>query len=511
MELKKLIDSAPLYLPAVGYCLSLEQEFIKAKDDTEDSDVEDSRYFPPLFKEDIDVYQKENTDKPWSLEDRLNIETESTDSGGCEVQNNSTDGNETSDDELDKYSAYEYNIFNRGLERRDYGTTEVTIIKGIQKNISRLYSMREYVCSYDGLNEDGLTIQGTTFTKMGDIEREDVERWYNAAKNSGFGNVSAQETQQNPMIRSSRELDATQFNVEQTTLDFIAEIWARHLTPQKVNVQPYKLVIYGPGDHFTWHKDTPETNLCGTFLISIFSDCAPRDVFEILQNGVSKTWHHELHEWCAFYPDTPHRVSPLVSGYRAILSFKVFAQDSDFITEDLAREKSLKMDGLLDEIAKSTRTIKSLGILLKHHYGYNSKSVYGCDEILLKYLKDQDLRVDLKLVLIHMKAVGPNPSFASEKRSVKSSVYYLTDDALDVVRQKLRESASPPSKRRRKNPQNNSGEGIVFIDGVRRNKSGLWESQLQQAAENTGNESRPSAEDSVYVRYAAVIKVPDAK
>ena len=128
------------------------------------------------------------------MEDRLNIETESTDSGGCEVQNNSTDGNETSDDELDKYSAYEYNIFNRGLERCDYGTTEVTIIKGIQKNISRLYSMREYVCSYDGLNEDGLTIQGTTFTKMGDIEREDVERWYNAAKNSGFGNVSAQET-----------------------------------------------------------------------------------------------------------------------------------------------------------------------------------------------------------------------------------------------------------------------------------------------------------------------------
>ena len=64
VELKKLIDSAPLYLPAVGYCLSLEQEFIKAKDDTEDSDVEDSRYFPPLFKEDIDVYQKENTYKP---------------------------------------------------------------------------------------------------------------------------------------------------------------------------------------------------------------------------------------------------------------------------------------------------------------------------------------------------------------------------------------------------------------------------------------------------------------
>jgi len=210
-------------------------------------------------------------------------------------------------------------------------------------------------------------------------------------------------------------------------------------------------------------------------------------------------------------PDTPHRVRPVVSGYRAILSFKGFAQDSDFIMEDLARQKSLKMDGLLDEIAKSITTIKSLGILLKHHYGYNSKSVYGCDQILLKYLKDQDLRVDLKPVLIHMKAVGPNPIYDSEESLVESSVYYLTDDALDVVRQKLHERSSPPSKRRRKcckNPQKYSGEGIVFIDGVRKNKSGLWESQ---AAENTGNESRPSAEDSVYVRYAAVIKVPEAK
>ena len=51
----------------------------------------------------------------------------------------------------------------------------------------------------------------------------------------------------------------------------------------------------------------------------------------------------------------------------------------------------------------------------------------------------------------------------------------------------------------------------MFIDGVRRNKSGLWISQIDEAAENLGNESRPHSEDSVYVRYAAVIKASEAK
>ena len=394
-------------------------------------------------------------------------------------------------------------------KKRTPKTKEVKIIKRIQKTLSRLYTMKEFAWSFDKLEEDGLIVQGTSFAMMKDIKREDVERWYNSANNSSFGNVAAQQTQQDPKVRSSRELDATQFTVEQKTLDRIAKIWAKHLTPESVTVQPYKLVIYGPGDHFTWHKDTPEEKLCGTFLISIFSDCKPKDVFEILQNGVSKTWLHEKDEWCAFYPDTPHRVRALVSGYRAILSFKVFAQDSDF-----TRDKSSKSEGLMDEIMKGIKKVKSIGILLKHHYGYNSKSVYGCDQILLKHLKDRGLKVELKPVLIHMNGVGPDHyDRRSNKSSVESSVYYLTDDALDVVRQKLRGKSSPPAKRRRKSQKSleNSQENIVFIDGVRMNKSGLWVSQIDEAAENLGNESRPHSEDSVYVRYAAVIKASEAE
>lgn len=148
------------------------------------------------------------------------------------------------------------------------------------------------------------------------------------------------------------------------------------------------------------HKDTPEEKLCGTFLISIFEDCKPKNVFEILQNGVSKTWLHKRNEWCAFYPDTPHRIGVLESGFRAILGFKVFAQDSDFI-----RDKSSTIESLMDEIMTGIKKVKLIGILLKHHYGYNSKSIYGCDEILLKHLKDRGLNVELVPVLTTLTSI----------------------------------------------------------------------------------------------------------
>ena len=132
---------------------------------------------------------------------------------------------------------------------------------------------------------------------MGDISRKDVETWYASAVDSGFGNVALQQTQHDAKIRSSREFDASNFSVEQKTLDKIADTWARYFVPESVVAQPYKLVIYGPGDHFSVHKDTPERNLCGTFLISLFEDCEPKGVFEISQDGDSQIWSSDQGKW----------------------------------------------------------------------------------------------------------------------------------------------------------------------------------------------------------------------
>ena len=90
-----------------------------------------------------------------------------------------------------------------------------------------------------------------------------------------------QQTQHDPKIRSSGELDNSDFSVEQEALDEIAKMGAKYFVPGSVVAKPYKLVIYRPGDHFSIHKDTPEKDLYETFFISLVEDCEPKVVFEV--------------------------------------------------------------------------------------------------------------------------------------------------------------------------------------------------------------------------------------
>jgi hypothetical protein len=133
-------------------------------------------------------------------------------------------------------------------------------------------------------------------------------------------------------------------------------------------------VIYGPGDHFSFHKDTPEKNLCGTFLISLFEDCEPKDGFET-SHGDSTVWSSaEMQNgWCAFYPDIPHRVNVLESGYRAILSFKIFVEEpgvKEPRCQSWGEVESNLVNTIVDGIEKAGFP---LGILMKNHYGYDMR------------------------------------------------------------------------------------------------------------------------------------------
>ena len=175
----------------------------------------------------------------------------------------------------------------------------------------------------------------------------------------------------------------------------------QRFVPESVMVQPYKIVIYGPGDHFQPHRDTPEENLCGTFLISLFEDCKPNSVFEISEHGEHKTWHSDRgNGWCAFYPDIPHRVKPLDSGYRAILSFKLFSKEFERPVE-WSTNTATKIK--VDDFAKDIQNLQiPVGILCNHDYGYESKSIYGSDKLLLDAFKSKGLQVEMKPVLIRL-------------------------------------------------------------------------------------------------------------
>lgn len=98
--------------------------------------------------------------------------------------------------------------------------------------------------------DNSINVLGEETASLNDITMEDVKKWYSTGINSGFGNVIKQEIKHDSHVRSSRELDASQFTVSQELLDNIAMTWGEEFMPQSVMAQPYKIVIYGPGDHF---------------------------------------------------------------------------------------------------------------------------------------------------------------------------------------------------------------------------------------------------------------------
>ena len=385
--------------------------------------------------------------------------------------------------------------------RRSENTDDKKLEK-LQEKLVEIYGIQGFRIKNFGFEGAGISVLGKDFASLEKILLEDVQRWYTTGTSSGFGNVLKQETQHDAQVRSSRELDPSQFSVSQELLDDVALKWGKYFVPGSVTVQPYKIVIYGPGDHFALHKDTPEERLCGTFLITLFQNCSPCYAFEIHQNGNSRYWtSHRSNGWCTFYPDIVHSVDPLESGFRAILSFKVFAKETSALQEWNTNEAvKMSVQYVADEIKNLNRP---LGILLNHHYGCESKSLYGCDKLLFNALKEKGLQVEMKPVLVHFEGTGPDPAeYRCMDISVSSKVYSLTEEALDFVRQSLQGDDV-------KELYTESTTDLMFLDGHDDKRKGLWDKVEEEAIEYTGNESQPHSENSVYVRYAAIVMSED--
>ena len=140
-------------------------------------------------------------------------------------------------------------------------------------------------------------------------------------------------------------------------------------------------------------------------------------------------------------------------------------------------------------------------------------------------LESKGLHTEVKPILICLDGTG---RMQDEEGSVKSKVYPLTEECLDIVRQKLAATEADDdddddddhdAKRQK---LENDGD-IVFIQGDKRDEDyakggypyeklwtshqgGWWKSDVQEEAEVTGNESRQHSEHSVYVRYAAIVR-----
>jgi hypothetical protein len=156
-----------------------------------------------------------------------------------------------------------------------------------------------------------------------DVPKELLREWWEKAHVSGYGNMRTQTTEVDATVRDAREWKSDEISVSGVVTDTLAVLWGRMLQPADVRVELYKLNIYGPGGHFSAHRDTSQTDLVGTILIGL------GDTTDV---GAGLRLEGRTHLWKAlpggsifFYPDVTHAVCKVTEGFRATLAFKVFA------------------------------------------------------------------------------------------------------------------------------------------------------------------------------------------
>lgn len=312
-----------------------------------------------------------------------------------------------------------------------------------------------------------------------------LEKWYKHGVVSGFGDVRSQETKVDSKVRDAREIPASEFSVEPQLLQEIQEIWGRWFFPG-VRAQPYKIHIYGPEGCFKAHRDTPQKDLVGTFLLGL-GDTTQSQCFQIGKQ------HMAAHpgSWVAFYPDVPHSVKHVWRGHRAVIAFKIFR---DVQATAPAADFSSTIHRLVKNATDKMRA--PAGVLLERKYCVGTTNLSGFDAVVLDCLMARtDIRVHPLPIVMSFHADWPDTEH-ERKGSWSAKVYPFTDAHIDVLLEKDNEEHKKERERFK------AVRDVPFYYSNFEECTMTWSSEEEQYR---GNEAYPGREDSIYVSYALLV------
>ncbi|KAI0787604.1 hypothetical protein C8Q74DRAFT_1197219 [Fomes fomentarius] len=326
-----------------------------------------------------------------------------------------------------------------------------------------------------------------------DIEQKKtrLQAWYDNAKVSGYGDVQDQVTKIDASVRDAREIPASEFIVKRELLDEIANLWDTHFySNQGVRVQPYKIHLYGPGGHFSVHRDTPQTDLVGTFLLGLGDSSTCGGLYVDGEEMPA----HEAH-WCAFYPDVPHCVTKVSGGHRAVIAFKIF-RDTSGTSKDSSKVE--------EQVAELVRSMKApFGIMLERKYCLGTSVLSGFDNLLLTAMHSLDT-LDVKHLPV---VVTSNSRWGMEhdyENSCSTDVYPFTPGHIDALVQRSELGSYEV-------PLDHTSCGFPWLQGVKHvpffafafERSVFTYSENEDETINhVGNEAEAWRADSVYLSYA---------
>jgi hypothetical protein len=254
---------------------------------------------------------------------------------------------------------------------------------------------------------------------------------------------------------------------------------------------------------------------------------------------VGHTWWAEKHKsllratrgaWAAFYPDIAHEVVRVEDGYRAVIAFKIFALEG-------VPDAPPAQGGVQAAITRVLGDIpRPFGLLLAHEYSTSARPC-GFDAALLAAARAlPSAAAHLLPVLTSFDAFADLSSDVGVYRTrepshMQTRVYPLTPAHVDGVLAHMRATGGKPEEdeyewkrqggRQRKVRRQKAVVKPVLADTEhawisKRKKADIpfyvytqafedasveWRRDFAEGAEHTGNESRPTTEDSIYLRY----------
>ena len=328
------------------------------------------------------------------------------------------------------------------------------------------------------------------------VSVELFSRIYDAASPATFGDLASMETRVDPLVRSGRELPAGRFKVSADLCTWVEQTWAKYFQPANVRAEPYKINIYGPGDRFAPHRDTPEAGLVGTFLVALGGWGTPCDGGGLAVHDVCGCHRWDATAgWAAFHPFLTHEVEPVAAGARMTVSFKVFANGHDTIRRGHTLNEAMLAEAA-ELIALCRNALGQVGVLLSFAYSLNCTSLYGRDLIMYRILERLGT-VESIPVAVHLAASARESYYWA----ADAEVYALSPENLDCV---LKSDDGGKNSAKSAAPAPMS---IPFIPSARGH---LIYDNSKPASEWTGNYAEPANVDTLYVHRALVVTTSSA-
>ena len=305
-----------------------------------------------------------------------------------------------------------------------------------------------------------------------------------------------QETKIDLEVRNACEIVPEEFSVDKELLDRIEAAWAKNFLPRKVRAEPYKIHLYGPEGHFKSHRDTPEMNLVGTFLLGL-GDTAqkvPGAMGNLVVGGIEDGVVAKPCSWVAFYPDVPHSILSLPKDhYRAVIAFKIFSVPDN--TEPTENPHQTSVNNALAKMRLP------FGIFLDRQYCMGTSRLSGFDTILLAaaYARKDKCRVYTLPVVtkFHVKQEMADGYYVSDNEA-STEVYPFTEAHVDVLLGRRSNATSEA-------PWLKDVKDLRFYCMALDENAITWVDNHDKGAEYTGNESRPASKDSIYLSYSLIV------